>query len=296
MAIGAVQLTSLGSIARWMDASVTYMLEQVVTPMVSSVTAAILPFVTVCLSISLVWYGWLIATGAIPIPAMTALRKVVEIALIVSIAGAGGLYQTRIVSTLLDLPSAVSSIFTSGPSTPSELIDDAANNGAEISTKINDRAPSFVSDAARALAFVVVSVIITVVSAVLSAVGIIVLVTIKAGMGIVAILGPPCLLALLFDKTKEYFSRWLKQALYYAIYGGVFMVIFSIIIGMFGMLQQGLLATASADQLNIFSMLTALVIFVAGAKFMLEQVSMIARQITGGQGGGISVPFIGPLG
>lgn len=296
MAIGAVQLTSLGSIARWMDASVTSMLEQVVTPMVSSVTAAILPFVTVCLSISLVWFGWLIATGAIPIPAMTALRKVVEIAVIVSIAGAGGLYQTRIVSTMLDLPSAMTSVFTSEPSTPSQLLDDAANNGAEISTKINDRAPSFVSDAARAFAFVLVSVIVTVISALLSAVGIIVLVMVKAGMGLLVVIGPACILALLFEKTQTFFWNWVRQGLYYGLYAALFMVLFSIIMGMFGMLQQGLLATADAGEINIFSMLTAITIFIAGATFMLSQVSSLVGTITGGRGSGVPVPFVGRIG
>ncbi|OZI62107.1 type IV secretion system protein [Bordetella genomosp. 11] len=296
MAIGAVQLTSLGSIARWMDASVTSMLEQVVTPMVSSVTAALLPFVTVCLSISLVWYGWLIATGAIPIPAMTALRKVVEIAVIVSIAGAGGLYQTRIVSTMLDLPSAMTSVFTSEPSTPSQLLDDAANNGAEISTKINDRAPSFFSDAAKAFAFVLVSVVITVISALLSAVGIIVLVSVKAGMGLLVVVGPLCILALLFDFTKEFFKKWLSQALYFALYSALFMVIFSLIMSMFAMLQQGLLATTDTAEINIFSMLTAITIFIAGAAFMLSQVSVITRQLTGGAGTGVPIPFVGRIG
>ena len=57
--------------------------------------------------------------------------------------------------------------------------------------------------------------------------------------------------------------------------------------GMFGVLQKGLLDLTEADQINIFSMLTALIFFMMCSKFMLEQVSLVAKQVTGGQGGGI---------
>lgn len=297
MASGPVQLASLGGIARWMDDSVTKMLEGTVAPMVSNATAAIWPFVTVAMSISLIWYGWLIASGAIPTPVFTALRRVVNIALIVGIAGAGGLYQTEIVGVMLDLPTAVTNVLTKEPATPAELLDEAANKGAEIGTRITDRSPNSVTSPARAFTFMMVSVIITVISALLSAVGIIVLVAVKAGMGMVVVLGPLCLLAMLFEYTKGFFDKWVNQAVFFAIYGALFAIVFSIIIGMFGMLQQGLLDTTKADEINVFSMLTAIVIFVAGAGFMIAQVPPIAARISGGAGGGrISVPFLGKFG
>ncbi|WLW63617.1 type IV secretion system protein [Achromobacter aegrifaciens] len=296
MATGAVQLTSLGGIARWMDASVTKMLEGVVAPMVSNATAAIWPFVTAGMAITLMWYGWLIATGAVSTPIYTALRRVVNIAIIASIAGAGGLYQTEIVGAMLDLPSDITSALTRSASTPAELLDEAANNGAEIGTRITDRSPNSVTSPARAFAFMIVSVIITVISALLTAAGIIVLVAVKAGMGLVVVVGPLFILALLFEETKGYFKNWLGQAFYYALYAALFTVLFSIIIGMFGMLQQGLLDTTQSDEINIFSMLTAIVIFISGAVFMLSQVSTITRQITGGAGTGMAIPFVGRIG
>ncbi len=297
MAADPVQLASLGSIARWMDDSVTYMLKGVVAPAVSHATAAIWPFVTVGMTIGLMWYGWMIASGAIATPIFTALRRVVNIVIIASIAGAGGLYQTEIVDIMLELPTDITNVFNKEPSTPAEKLDAAANNGSEISTEIHDRAPNAVTSPVKAFAFVIIAVLITVISAVMSAVGIIVLITVKAGMGIVAIIGPLFILALLFDYTKEYFKRWLGQAFFYAIYAALFTLVFTIVMGMFGMLQKALLTTAKAEgDINIFSMLTALVLFVMGAKFMLEQVSTITTAITGGQGGGVSVPFLGKLG
>ena len=82
MATTGVSLVSLGGIANWIDQSVTTMLTNVVTPMVASVTAKILPFVSVGLSISLIWYGWLICSGAIQTPVLHALRRVVNLSLI----------------------------------------------------------------------------------------------------------------------------------------------------------------------------------------------------------------------
>ena len=297
MATGAVQLASLGGIATWMDASVTHMLEGIVAPMVSNATAAIWPFVTVGMTISLMWYGWLIASGAVATPILTALRKVVNIVFIVSIAGAGGLYQTELIGVMLDLPSAVTSLFTNEPSTPAELLDAAANNGAEVSTRLQERAPGTWSDASRAFAFVLVAAVITIISALLSAVGIIVLVAVETGMGLVVVIGPLCILALLFDVTKQYFNKWVNQVIFYAIYGALFVVVFGVIMSMFGMLQQGLLDTTSADEINIFSMLTAIIIFISSAAFIMAQVPSIAERISGAGGrGGISIPFIGKIG
>lgn len=297
MATTGVSLVSLGGIANWIDQSVTTMLTNVITPMVASVTAKILPFVSVGLSISLIWYGWLICSGAIQTPVLHALRRVVNIVLIVGIAGANGFYQQRIVTVMLDLPTSVAQLFTGTVKTPSEMMDDAANNGAEIGTRLQERAPSGIRKIAQAFVFVVVSVIITIISAVMSAIGMLVLITVKVGMGLVVVLGPLCILALLFDQTKDFFKAWVGQAVYYAIYAGLFMLVFMFIMGMFGMLQQGLIDLTNADQINIFSMLTAIVFFMMCSKFMLEQVSIVATKISGGgAGGGIAVPFIGKIG
>lgn len=296
MATTGVSLVSLGGIADWIDQSVITMLTGVITPMVASVTAKLLPFVSICLSISLVWYGWLICSGAIQTPVLHACRRVFNIAIIVSIAGANGLYQKEIVGVMLDLPTSVAQLFTGTVKTPSEMMDDAANNGAEIGTRLQERAPGGIKRIAQAFVFMTVSVIITIISAVMSAIGMLVLITVKVGMGLVVVMGPFCILALLFDVTKDFFTTWLRQALFYAVYAGLFMVVFMFIMGMFGMLQQGLIDLTKADQINIFSMLTAIVFFMMCSKYMLEQVATVAAKITGGEGGGISVPFLGRIG
>jgi len=292
----SVTLTSLGGIANWVDESVTTMLTGVVTPMVASMSEKLMPFVAVCLSIALIWYGWLIMTGAIQTPVLAAARRVLNIGIIVGIAGAGGLYQQQIAGVMLDLPTSVAKLFTDSQKTPSEMMDEAANKGAEIGTRIQDRAPTGVGNLARAFGFFIIALLISIISAFMSAVGMIVLITVKVGMGIVVVLGPLCILALLFEPTRDFFKAWLRQAMFYAIYAGLFMVVFMFIMGMFGMLQKGLLDLTKADQINVFSMLTALIFFSICSKFMLGQVSEVARSVAGGRGGVISVPFLGKLG
>lgn len=291
-----VQLFSLGWIADWIDKSITKMLTDVVTPMVASITVKIMPVVGLGLSIALIWYGWLIMTGAIKTPILQATRKLVTIAVIVGIAGTGGLYQKQIAGVMLELPTDVAKLFTGTLKTPAQIMDDAANNGTEISTRLQERAPTGLKNIGKAFVFVLIALIISVISAIMSAIGMIVLITVKLGMGLVVVLGPLCILALLFEVTKDYFKAWLGQATYYAIYAGLFMVVFMFIMGMFGMLQQGLLDTTKADQINVFGMLTALIFFMMCAKQMLAQVSTLAAKITGGHGEGVSVPLLGKLG
>lgn len=296
MAAQAAPIASLGSIAQWMDTTVTTMLEQAVAPMVSNVTAAILPLVTVALTMSLLWYGWLITTGAVPTPIASALRKMVEIVIVTSIAGAGGLYQEQIVGVMLDLPTAVTNIFTSEPTTPASQIDAATRDTATISTKLHQRAPAYWRDAAGAFTFALVTIIVTVASAVLTTVGIVVLITVKVGMGLLAATGPIFIFAWLFESTRTFLKNWIGQAAFYVMYAALFFVIFSFIMRMFGQLQAALLRSTTADEINIFAMLAALVIFILGALAVLSQASAVAGAITGGRGGGISIPFLGKIG
>lgn len=87
--------------------------------------------------------------------------------------------------------------------------------------------------------FVLVALITTVISAIMSAIGMLVLITVKVGMGLVVVLGSLCILALLFEPTRDFFKAWLHQAAYYAVYTGLFMVVFMFIMGMFGRCRRG---------------------------------------------------------
>lgn len=293
----ATALFSLDGIARWIDGTVTETLEKTVAPMVAHATAEVWPFVTAAMTISLMWYGWLIASGAIQTPVLTALKRVVNIVIIVSIVGAGGLYQTEIVGALLKLPAELTSALSEKASDPAKFFDDTASKGVTIGTKITNRAPNSLTSPVQAMAFVIVAHVVALVSAAVSALGLIVLVVAKSAMGMLSILGPLCLLALLSEYTKKYFDNWVSQVLYYGLYSAIFTSIFGIIVGMFGTLQSALLATAESDgEINLFSMLAAVGIFLITALFMVSQTRTIATAIAGSGGRGLRVKFLGEVG
>lgn len=293
----ATALFSLDGVAQWIDGTVTETLERTIAPMVAHATAEVWPFVTAAMTISLMWYGWLIASGAIQTPVLTALKRVVNIVIIVSIVGAGGLYQTEIVGALLKLPAELTGALSQKTSDPAKFFDDKASEGVTIGTKITNRAPNSLTSPVQAMAFVIVAWVVALVSAALAAIGLILLVVAKSGMGMLAILGPLCLLALLSDYTKGYFDKWVSQVLYYGLYAAIFTTIFGIIVGMFGTLQNALLATAdSKGEINLFSMLAAVIIFMITALFMISQAKAIAESIAGSRGGGLRMPFLGEVG
>lgn len=293
----ATALFSLDGVAQWIDNSVTETLERTIAPMVAHATAEVWPFVTAAMTISLMWYGWLIASGAIQTPVLTALKRVVNIVIIVSIVGTGGLYQTEIVGALLKLPSELTSALSEKASDPAKFFDDTSSEGVTIGTKITNRAPNSLTSPVQAMTFVIVAHVVALISAAVSAIGLILLVVVKSGMGMLAILGPLCLLALLSEYTKGYFDKWVSQVLYYGLHAAIFTAIFGIIIGMFGTLQKALLATAeSKGEINLFSMLAAVIIFMITALFMISQAKAIASAIAGSGGSGLNIPFLGNVG
>lgn len=292
----AIALTTMGGTAQWMDDNVTSMFVNIVTPMVARFTDSIMPAVSVGLSVALIWYGWLMMSGAIQTPVLNAARKVVNIGVVVAIAGAGGLYQKEIVGVLLDLPTAMTSALNSQPTTPAKIIDEVANKGAELSTKINDRAPTGISNAVRGFAFVLVALIITILSTIFGALGMVVLLTVKVGMGVCVVLGPLLILALLFEFTQPYFRQWVNQVLYFGLYSAAFTIVFTFVIEMFGMLQDAMLGVATADQINIFAILSMLLFFAFAASRIFAMVPEIVGALTGGRSSGVSLPVIGRVG
>ena len=286
-------LYSLGGIVQWIDESLNTMLLNGLAQNVERLTAAIWAPLEIGVFISLLIYGFLIATQRIPTPFTEALVKIVKIVVIVAIVESGGFYQTQIMDAMLDLPDELTSVVVGEPTNTRDVLADFHNKGLETATKIDERAPSIMTQIGRSILFAIVSLIITIIYTAVTIVGILLMSVVKIGMALVVALGPMFIAALLFEQTKELFGQWLSQCLYFTLFGAVFTLMFSLVMGMLGYIQNILLGLADAPEINILQIMAAVMLIGTLSIFLMKLPSTIVGKVTGGAS--ISVPFLGNI-
>lgn len=289
----SIALTSLGNIVQWLDQMINQMLLSSVAGNLERIIGAIWLPLEIAVAISLMIYGVMVATQQIPTPFGKALINIFRIVFVVAIIEAGGFYQTQIMGTMLALPDELLQIITGGPGNVRDVLAEFHNAGLETATKIGDRSPSVLGDMFRAVVFATVSIVIVVLYTLVTIVGLVLMTVAKVGMALVVMLGPFFIAAYLFEPTKKYFNQWVEQALYFAFYGLIFTMVFSIVMGMLSYIQRIITTMVSVDVINVFQILGVLLLVSFVAITLLKLPAVIVQKLTGGLP--IDMPIIGKL-
>ncbi|SHI11641.1 type IV secretion system protein [Pollutimonas bauzanensis] len=294
MAIPApATLYSLGSIVQWIDESLNTMLINGVADNVERLTGAIWLPLELGVTIGLMTYGWMVAAQRIPTPYGEALVRIFRIVVVVAIIESGGFYQSQIMGAMLALPDGLMQAVTGEPASARDVLADFHNSGLETATRLDERAPSVLTEIGQSILFALVSLVITVIYTLVTIMGILMMSVAKVGMALIVMVGPLFIAALLFDHTKEFFKFWLQQALYFALYGTLFTLVFGLVMGMLGYVQNILLGMTTAAEINVLQILGVVILVAALAMFLMKLPSVIVGKITGGSP--VDMPFIGQL-
>lgn len=286
-------LYSMGGMVQWIDTSLNTMLLAGVAQNVQRVTEAIWLPLELAVTISLMLYGFLVATQRIPTPFGEALVKIFKIVFVVGILEAGGFYQTQIMAAMLALPDELMSVVTGNTTVARDVLADFHNSGLETATQLGDRAPGMLTEIGLSILFTIVSLLITIMYTLVTIIGILMMAVAKVGMALVVMVGPIFIAALLFEQTKKFFNLWAEQALYYSLYAALFTLMFALVMGMLGYIQGILLNMTQAPEINVFQILGAVIFIAVLSIFLLKLPSIITSKITGGVG--INLPFVGNI-
>lgn len=292
MAIPApATLYSLGGLVQWVDQSITTMLLNGVAGNIEKLTSAIWLPLEIGVMIGLMTYGWMVAAQLIPTPFGQAILRIFKIVAVVAIIESGGFYQTNIMGAMLEAPDGFMQIVTGEPVVARDVLADFNNSGLETATLLDERAPSILTQIGRSVLFSLVSLIITLIYTFVTVAGLLLMTAAKVGMALVVMLGPIFIAALLFEKTKGWFNNWLSQAAFFALYGATFTLMFAIVMGMLGYIQNILLGMATAPEINILQILSAVLFVGVLSFFLLKLPGIVTSQLTGGKP--ITLPIIG---
>lgn len=252
-----------------------------VTDISSRAITTMTPFITACLTLSFITYGILIIRGAVDMPVGDFITRSVRIGLIVSVALAGGLYQTDIAEAITTTPDQLAQALLSDPSTgtsAASLIDDAAGRGFQKAGEAFDKAGFF---SQQGVVFGLFGLLIVIATGILTAIGAAYLILAKIALALLAGLGPIFILALLFQPTARFFELWTAQILNY----GLLVVLFASVFGLLMTMYGNYVGDMRFDGLqNVAYGLGGMVILSVGSIVILLQLPTLASSLAGGVG------------
>lgn len=205
-----------------------------VTTISGNAIAEMTPVVTVALTLTFVLYALAIINGKIEMPIMDFLSRSVRVAIISSIALAGGLYQTQIADAIQKTPDEFASSLLGSPGagpTAGSIVDDAAGKGFDRASEAFEKAGFFEDNG---IVYALFGTVILLSTAVLTAIGGAFILLAKLLLALLAGLGPIFILALLWPATARFFEMWAGQVLNYGLLVVLFAAVFGLMMSIFG--------------------------------------------------------------
>ena len=215
-------------------------LNSAVASNVSTLIAEATPVVAIFLTISLMVrgvYSALNPGGGEPLSEL--IRQYVTIAIILSFATAGGLYQSDILGLIQTLPDTLATKLQGLNSTPytgiAGLIDGATTNCIEaIKTQFDGAGIS-----ANGLMSLVIGIILLIATIAITGLGAGFVLMAKVLLYVVLSLGPLAIFCLLWKPTAGVFSRWVGNVINYSLVIVILALVFGLLMTLFANMISG---------------------------------------------------------
>ncbi|POP81098.1 hypothetical protein CXB34_24525 [Pseudomonas amygdali pv. morsprunorum] len=267
----------------------------------SLIITTITPLVGVALTMALMIRGvyGIISPGEEPLTDL--MQRFLGYAIIISFASAGGWYQTDIANVALKTPDEFASVLIiNGESGGQQdkiasTIDKAIDKSLDTAKKAFENA-GITSGAGIASAFLGVMVVLT--SIFICGVGAGLILMAKFLLGITVCFGPIFIYCLLFDVTKDLFTKWIGSIINFSLVTILLAAVFGLMIKFYA---AAINAAAAADEPILVPVFTAGLLAVV-SWFVLKNIPDMAaswgqgisstfkpgrqRQVGGGDGGG----------
>ncbi len=250
-----------------------------VTDISSKAIVAVTPVVTVGLTLAFIVYGFLVIRGAVEMPVTEFIGRAVRIAIIVSVAAAGGLYQTQIAEAITTVADDLALVLVTDPGASRDagaLIDTAAGNGFDKAGDAYEKGGFFVEDG---FAYYTFAVIILLATGILAAIGGAFIIIAKIALAVLAGLGPLFIFAMLFQPTYRFFELWVAQVVNY----GLLVVLFAMVFGLIMSIYGDYIADLRFDgEQSVYYAIGGAVILSVASIVLLLQLPSIASGLAGG--------------
>jgi type IV secretion system protein VirB6 len=205
----------------------------------SRIIVAVTPVVSAGLALYFTVWGILVIRGAVEQPVREFLGKVIRTGIIVSVALSAGLYQSRVAELVRTLPDDLAKVVMGNEAVvsgaPTEegqgaVLDIAAGQGL---LKVGDAFDKGTVFTQQGMAFYTFGVLLLIATVVMVGIGGAMILIAKVVLAVLAALGPLFVVALLFEVTKGFFSRWIAMVATYTLLVVLFSCVFTFLLGIF---------------------------------------------------------------
>lgn len=252
-----------------------------VTDVSAKLITILTPVLMAGLAISFIVYSLAIIRGVIDTPLSDYIWRCFRIGVIVSIASAGGLYQSAIADAIVHTPDDLAAALVADPAsthTAGNILDAAAEKGYDVAAKAFDQASFFSGDGLTYMAFGVLAILASVA---LAGIGGAFLILAKVAIAILVALGPLFIFALLWQATHRFFELWTAQILNYGLLIVLCSAVFMLLMKMFGDYMEGIQFDGVTNV--VYALGGACMISVVSVLLLLQMPS-IAAGLAGGAG------------
>lgn len=276
------------SVSQWLIGQVDSVLQSAIATPVEHLTAALLPVITIGLSLQFIAYAFAIMHGQGSMNMTEFFRKAIMVAIISMFATAGGLYQTDISQMMLSLPDGLSYVVTGSNSVSSDVdkLQQEAN-AAIAALEGPDGSSSWPS--MRQITLSIVSAMVTGQAAMVSAAITVIMVVVKVGMALVVATGPIFIAALLFEPTKKLFDSWVSQALNFVILGALAGLMLGILLEMNLSFLRSMAIWVAGGESNLWASLGSMILVGLASIVILIMLPGLAAGLSGGFGAQMGV-------
>lgn len=269
-------------IAEWLMEQVDSVLNSAISRPIEQLAQALTPIIIVGLTIQFLFYTMAIMRGYGNMTVTELVWKYLRIALIASVATAGGFYQTHIADVMVSLPDDMVSV-VAGKTTVAKEIDQlrqGAQTAADATNKIDTGLLPSTKDIVVRLMQAGIHINAMVVGAVIS----ILMIVVKVGMALVVATGPIFISALAFDRTEGMFNSWISQALNFVFLALLAGLLFAILIQINISYVQMMADLIDKGTVEIIPLVAAQLLVALASIFVMIMIPGIAQGLSGGFG------------
>lgn len=248
-----------------------------ITAISDNVYDIMIPVISGCMGIVIIWMAMKTFMGQSNDPFEEMLAKTLWMAVVTSLAGAGGIYQRDLAPVVLNLPETISLGLIGTSATDVNLLDRIAINGVEKSILALDK---FIDSPLSGILWLIVAGVYIVCTGYMVLIGGGFIMVSKIMVGLLAALGPIFIYSLLFEASKRFFASWLNQIMYYSAMILFFSVIYGFFMDMFDRYTANLSWDSSTSNM-IYSTLGAVFMGVMAHR-ALKEIPRLSASISNG--------------
>lgn len=255
---------------------------------VSTVASTVGPAIQAALTLSYMLEGVFLILRPNGEPLTALIKRFAMSTAIISVATAGGVYQTTFVNAVLNAPNEFASVLvvdstaSSSSSVIGSTIDLAINNGWTVmKTALSNMGPvNWGKDIALAIAFIAVFLSTTI----MCGIGAAFIFSAKLMLGVVASLGPLFIFLLLFKSTRAFFEKWVAQVVTYGLVVVITAAVFGMMLGFYSKIITTI-STPNPDA-GIFVGILCAAIMVVVTYYTMKEIPKLAMSLGGGMAAG----------